>query len=343
LRGCSACPSDPARADGRVYLQCGLGWLPAYGEVGGVVSSVTGWEPDVALVMISIICAVVLNMLWVCPTMIKRLGRFEAFAVLIAWNCYPTSWNVVVPGTESAVCALAIGGFVMLANERWVWSAVLIGACTALRIPTASFAFALGCALLLAAWERRKAKTPQWWKPLVAVPLCGWGQFLTMAVLQIKLGNWHAFFDARFAFGDHNRLDRLTDVTYFVKGFASQASDMTIFVGLIAIMALTWKRVMAGFNRVEAAFLGISSIATTILSMIAAMQYYGITRYMMLCPMPFLGAGVLGRYHRAVFVLWLVLCCAFYWHLELCSYITQGDPRQCPCLGRVELHMPWAS
>ena len=342
LRGLSACPTDPAKArKGWGYLNCGLGWLPAYGEVGGVVSKVTGLEVDVSLVLISVLCAIVLNCLWICPTIIRRIGLFEAYAVLLAWNCYPAAWNLVIPTTEPMVLALAIGGFVMLANERWVWSAILIGASTALRIPTASFAFALGCALLLAAWDRRRARTPQWWRPLIAVPLCGWGQFLTMAVFQIKLGNWHAFFDARFAFGDHNRLDRLFDMTYFVRGFQSQCADMVIYLGLIAIMALTARRALAGFGRTERTFIVISSVITTVLAVAAAFQYWGLTRYMMLCPLPFLGAGVLGRHHRAVFVLWLVICVAFYWHLELCSYITQGNPTACPCLGRLELSMPW--
>ena len=85
----------------------------------------------------------------------------------------------------------------------------------------------------------------------------------------------------------------------------------------------------------------IASVITTVLAVAAAFQYWGLTRYMMLCPLPFLGAGVLGRHHRAAFVLWLVVCVAFYWHLELCSYITQGNPAACPCLGRLELSMPW--
>jgi hypothetical protein len=342
LRGLSSCPTDPKNTQkGWGYLNCGLGWLPAYGEAGGVVSAVTGLEPDVALVLISVVCAIIINLLWICPTLIRRIGLFEAYAVLLAWNCYPAAWNLVIPTTEPVVLALAIGGFVMLANERWVWAAFLIGACTALRIPTASYAFALGCALLLAAWDRRRANTPQWWRPLLAVPLCGWGQFVTMAVFQIKLGNWHAFFDARFAFGDHNRLDRLFDITYFVRGFQSQCADMVIYLGLISIMVLTWRRTLANFNRTERTFIVVSSVITAVLAVAAAFQYWGLTRYMMLCPLPFLGAGVLGKHHRAVFVVWLVVCVAVYWHLELCSYITQGNATACPCLGKLELSMPW--
>ena len=153
--------------------------MPAYGSAGGIISKVTGLEPDVR----SSCFGVVRDhhqLLWICPTMIRRLGLFESYAVLIAWNCYAGAWNLVVPTTEPVVIALALGGFVALANERWIWAGILIGACTALRVPTASYAFALGCALLVAAWERYRAQTPQWWRPLYAVPLCGWGQLATM-------------------------------------------------------------------------------------------------------------------------------------------------------------------
>jgi hypothetical protein len=274
--------------------------------------------------------------------MIRRLGLFESYAVLIAWNCYAGAWNLVVPTTEPVVIALALGGFVALCNERWIWAGILIGACTALRIPTASYAFALGCAYLVAAWERYRAQTPQWWRPLVAVPLCGWGQFATMIVFQLKLHNWHAFFDARFAFGDHNRLDRLVDIQYFVSGFQSQCADMVIYLGLISIMVLTARPVLAKLgSNTERTFILVASVITTVLAVAAAFHHWGLTRYMMLCPLPFMGMGMFARRHRAAFVLWLVVCCAIYWHFEMCSYMTQGNPVACPCLGKLELSMPW--
>lgn len=344
LRGLSACPTDPSKSnDGHAYVDCGLGWLPAYGVIGGAVSGVTGLEPDVALLLLALLGAIAVNLLWICPPMIQRLGRFEAFAVLIAWNCYPGAWNLVALQTESIVVALALGGFVMLLKERWIWAAALVGACTAFRLPTVSYALALGGALLVAAWQRRRAGTPRWWLPLLGLPLCGWGQLLTMIIFQIKLGNWHAFLDARFAFGDHNRLSRLVDLSYYMRGFGSQCADMVVFVGLVAIVVATWRRVVAGFNRVETTFLAIASAATAVIAIAGAMQYWGITRYMMLCPLPFLGAGVLAKHNRWLFVLWLVVCVGIYWHFELCSFITHGDAHACPCLGRIELSEPWAS
>jgi hypothetical protein len=343
LRGLDACQDDPDLATGRDYLACGLGWLPGYGVIGGWISDLTGLEPDITLTAMSVIAAIILNLIWICPTMIARFGRFEAFATLIAWNCYPAAWNLVVPATESLVLALGIGGFVMLMKERWVWSAVLIGAATAFRLPTASFAFALGCCLLLATRDRYKARVPKWWKPLVAIPLCGWGQFLTMAIFQIELDNWHAFFDARFTFGDHNRLGRLLDVQYFLKGFQSQCCDMLVYTALLVIIALTGRRVLARAGRIPAVFLVITTLFTAITAIAGAMQYWGITRYMMLCPLAFLGMGRLARSHRAVFVMWLILAVAIYWNFELCSYISQGDPDACPCLGHSELHLYWTS
>jgi hypothetical protein len=344
LRGLSACPTSRDQSyGGRAYLDCGLGWLPGFGWVGGAVVRVTGLEPDVALTLVSVLCAILINLMWICPTMISRLGRFEAFAVLLAWNCYPEAWGLVVPLTESLVCALSIGGFVMLAKERWFWAAALVGASTALRLPTVTLAFAMGCALLLAAWDRRRAGNPRWWTPLAALPLCGWGQLATMAVFQLELHNWRAFLDARFAFGDHNRLGRLIDVSYFVRGFGSQCADIVIYFGMIAIMLLTWRRVLPKFSRVERVFLVVGSLGTVVLVVAAAMEYWGMTRYMLLCPLAFVGMGVLARDHRGVFVMWLLLGLAFYWHLELCGYLSQGDPNVCPCMGRVELRMPWAS
>ena len=39
VRGLSSCPTDDSATD-RDFLKCGLGWLPAYGRVGGVIASI---------------------------------------------------------------------------------------------------------------------------------------------------------------------------------------------------------------------------------------------------------------------------------------------------------------
>jgi hypothetical protein len=342
-RGLSACPTDPATATGGEYLDCGLGWLPGYGWAGGAVSAVTGMQVDYSLVFLSVVCAILLNVLWVSKTMVDRLGRFEAYAVLLAFNFYPDAFYLVTPLTEAAVLVLALGGFIAICNERWILASVLVGACTALRMPTVAFAMALDCVLLYVAWQRYKDKAPQWWKPLIGIPLSGWGQWLTMLVLQLKLGNWLAFFSARKAFGDENRMGRLVDVQYWLQGLTAQNMDMVIFIALLAIIALTWRRVVAKFTRTENIFLVVSSAVTIFLVPISPLHWWGITRYMMLCPLAFLGMGTMARYHRSLFVLWFVLCCAFYWHVELCQYITQGDQHICPCSGRTELRLPFAS
>ena len=61
-RGLTACPDHKAEQDGE-YLDCGLGWLPAYGMTGGVVAKLLMLAPDVALVLISLIAAFFVNFL----------------------------------------------------------------------------------------------------------------------------------------------------------------------------------------------------------------------------------------------------------------------------------------
>ncbi len=340
VRGLSACPSDPSMARDQNYLDCGLGWLPAYGWAGGVVSSVTGLQADYALLLLSCLAALAVNLLLISDTLIARLGKAECYFALLAFNLYPSAFFVVTPLTEGPTIALVLGGFIAVCKERWVLAGVLVGASTALRLPTAAFAFALGCTLLFAAWQRYRVRAPKWWKPLVAIPLCGWGQFMTMLVLQLKLGDWLAFFTARKVYGDKSRLDRFTDPTYFLQGIAGQAMDMFVYLSMLAIVALTWRRVIKRFSSTENVFLITASLITILLVPISATTWWGISRYMMMCLIAFFGLGIMGKSHRLVFALWLVLSAAFYWHVELCEYITHGDTKICPCSGRSELHMP---
>jgi hypothetical protein len=341
-RGLSACPKDPHSPDG-AYLDCGLGWLPAWGAIGGVVADATHLASDKALMFLSILAGLWLNLIWTSPILVKRLGRGVAWATLIGFNVYPSAFYLVTPYTEAATLALAMGGFVALARERWVLAAFLVGASTAFRVSAVTFAIAIGCALLVAAYQRREKKLKDWWKPLLGLPLCGWGQMATMLVLQIVLGDWRAFLRARHAFGDAHDWGRLFDITYYVKGFAGQDMDVVFLVAFGAIIALTAREVLKKFNSVENTFLVVASGMTIILSIVAPLHYWGITRYLMLCPMAFFGIGLMARKYTVLFILWCVLCLAFYWHVELCGYITQGNPTTCPCLGKMEFGMPFGS
>ena len=109
------------------------------------------------------------------------------------------------------------------------------------------------------------------------------------------------------------------------------------------VLALTAREVLKRFDQVEGMFLIVASGMTAILSIVAPLQYWGITRYLMLCPLAFFGIGVMAKKHTALFVVWCILCAAFYWHVELCGYITQGNPTICPCLGKMEFGMPFGS
>jgi hypothetical protein len=342
VRGLTACPTDPGVPDS-AYLDCGLGWLPAWGMIGGTASLVTHAADDTVLMGMSILAALVLNFLWTSPILVARIGRGAAWAALLGFNLYPSAFYLVTPYPEAATLALALGGFLALCSERWLIAALLVGAATALSTSALAFAVALGCALGVAAWQRRRARVPAWWRPLLALPLCAWGQLATMLALQLVLGDWRAFLRARAAFGSTHAWGRLFDVTYWIKGLASQNMDVVWLVAFIAILAFTARELLAKFSSVENVFLVAASALTIILAIVAPPNYWGITRGLMLCPMVFLGAGLMARQHTVMFVLWCVLCVAFYWHVELCGYLTQGDPQACPCLGRIEIAMPFGS
>lgn len=341
-RGLSACPTDPSAPDS-AYLECGLGWLPAWGTIGGVVADATHMASDKALMLLSIVAALALNLLWTSPVLVKRLGRRVVWATLIGFNVYPAAFYLVTPYAEAATLAFAIGGFVALASERWLLAALLVGASTAFATPALAFSIALGCALLVAAYQRREQKLDQWWRPLLGLPLVAWGQLATMLVLQIVVGDWSAFLRARHAFGATHQWGRLFDVSYYVKGLAGQDMDVVFLLAFVTIIALTARDVLAKFTRVENVFLVVATGLTIILGIVAVPHYWGITRYLMLCPMAFFGIGLMARKYTVLFVLWCVLCLAFYWHVDLCGYITQGNSTVCPCLGRIELAMPFGS
>src|SRR5262249_22717879 len=113
--------------------------------------------------------------------------------------------------------------------------------------------------------------------------------------------------------------------------------------GTIAILALTAREVVKRLTPEQAIFLITCTAITIVLGTAAVHEYWGLNRYLLLCPMTFLGCGIMLRRHPAVFVGWLALCAMIYWHIELCSYISHGNLNICPCLGRYEFSMPFQS
>jgi hypothetical protein len=339
-RGLTACPTDPDRAKPVEYLDCGLGWLPAYGAVGGLVSRATGLPEDVALVLLSVLATIIVNLLWTSATIVSRLGRFEAYAALIAFNCYPTAFQLVTPYTEAATVACLLGGFILIARDRWVLAALCVGASTALRPLAAAYTIAFGFAALAASWRKREAGERRWWRPLAAAPLAGWGQLATMFALHFAVGDAWAFFKAREAFGDSHDWARPFDAEYLVQSFNSQAMDGVIYFAMIAIVFAGVREALRKFGLVEILYLVVGGVVTAVLAIIAPLNWWGSDRYMMLFLIGFVCVAKLARRHVALFVLWIALCLAFYWHVELCNYISHGNPNICPCHGRMEIWMP---
>lgn len=347
-RGLTACPHDASAPD-EAYLQCGLGWLPAWGMAGGAVSAATTLASDHALLLLAILAAIALNFLWTSETVVKRLGRGATWGALIGFNAFPAAFYVVTPYSEAATLALALAGFIALCNERWLLAAALVGASTALQPSSMAFALALAGALGLAAYRRRAAEQADWWRPLLGLPLCVWGQLATLIALQIAVGDWSAYLRARHAFGVTYHWHRLVEVSYYMKGLSGQDMDGAMLLATFGILALTARDVLARLTRgaigvvPEVVFVVVASGVAIILAIVSPPGYWGQTRFLLSCPLLFLGLGTIARKYPVLFVLWCILSLAFYWHVDLCGYISQGNAKVCPALGRIELAMPIGS
>lgn len=344
IRGITSCPTDPSAYDYE-YMQCGLAWLPGWGLTAGVLVDTTGMPADFALLFLSLIAALALNILWTSPLLVERFGRFETYMTLIAFNLFPSAFYIVTPYTESATMALALGAYLCVIRDRWGWAGLLVGASTALRAGAMVFAFGLCAAAVVAAFYRYREDNPKWWRPLIAGPLSGWGIAVTMLLFKIFLHEPFAYNRARDAFGDESVPSRIFDAQFYLRAFSSQHLDGVMLVGSIAIVALMWRHLRKRMQREELTYFGIASLLTVLLpaTMLQDDQYWGFNRYLLLAPIIFFAAGQMAREHKAVFVLWLVLCAAMYWNIELCSYISHGNPGTCPCLGRLEFTLPFQS
>jgi hypothetical protein len=341
VRGLTACPTDGAKATDMQYLQCGLGWLPAWGEVGGVFARVTTLPDDYALVVLSILLTILVNVLWTSTALVSRIGKLEAYGTLIAFNAFPPAFHMVTPYTEAITIACVLGGFLFITQQRWFLAALCVGASTAFRPHAVAYTLAFGVAALAAAWQRRRDGHKQWWRPLAACSLAGWGQLATMLCLKIFAGDWWAFFRARRVFGDAHAADRLIDGANYMASFGGQNMDGVMWFALVGIVLLVYRETLARFRLDEKAFLVAGGAITAAFSMVAPLLWWGISRYMMLFLIGFICAGKVLRRYPVLFWLWIVFCLAVYWNVELCNYLTQGDPRVCSCQGRLETYLPF--
>lgn len=344
VRGITSCPTDPSAEDYE-YMQCGLAWLPGWGLTAGVLVDATGMPADFALLFLSLIAAIALNILWTSPLLVERFGRLETYMTLVAFNLFPSAFYLVTPYTESATMALALGAYLCILKDRWATAGLLVGASTALRAGAMTFAAGLCFAAVVAAFVRYRKGEASWWRPLIAGPLSGWGIALTMLMFKIYLHEPFAYKRAREAFGDESVPSRIFDPEWYLRAFSAQHIDGVMLIGGIAIVVLMWKHIRRRMQGEELAYFGLASLLSAVLPMVMLHtdEYWGLNRYLLLAPMIFIAAGQMAREHKGLFVMWLLLCGAMYWNIELCSYISHGNPGTCPCLGRLEFTLPFQS
>ncbi|MBV8757658.1 MAG: hypothetical protein JO257_10295, partial [Deltaproteobacteria bacterium] len=265
------------------------------------------------------------------------------YGALFAFNLFSSSFYLVTPYNEAWTFALMLAAFLCVTKAQWFRAAALIGAATALRPAAAGIVFGFGCTVLYAVWQARKAGEKRWWLPLASLPLATWGQLVMMGLFWISIGDPKAYVHAQVAFAYPDgglHFHRFIEPLWYFKSLSMQHIDGVAILGSIGIIALMAKDVAAKLPRVEMIFLSVVSAAMAFLPLSADTQYWGLNRYMLMCPLIFIAAGELAVRRRAVYVLWLLLGAFLYWHIEMCSYIAHGDPHICPCLGKVEFTMP---
>jgi hypothetical protein len=347
-RGLDACPSDASEASDQELFLCGAGKFPAYGIVIGALAGTVDVAPDVALVVVSCLFAFAINLMWTSRRIVARLGRREAWATLLAFNLFPSAFFVVTPYSEAATFALVLGGLLLVMEERWVAGAIVVGTATALRISGFVYGLAFGLAALATSLRRRGEGRKDWWRPIAASPLAGWGVVATLVSFQMRLGTATPWNRVGHVF-DHDHppiAGRAFESSYYIRGFATQHLDTFVLVCAIAIVALCGRDVLRRLPRPAAIFVAASSALLVFVSTYATSRsdlYWGLNRYLLLAPLVFLAAGAMARKHVVLYVAWLAVSLALYWHVELCSYVTQGRPDLCPCLGRMEWWAPFAS
>src|SRR3569623_1202320 len=145
----------------------------------------------------------------------------------------------------------------------------------ALQPSSSAFALALAAALVTVAVRQREAKRADWWRPLLGLPLCAWGQLVTLIGLQIAVGAWSACLRARRAFGATCHWRRLVEVSYYMRGLSGQDMDGAMLLATFGILALTAKDVVKRLAEHEQVFVVVASFVAIVLAVVLPAGYWG--------------------------------------------------------------------
>jgi hypothetical protein len=106
------------------------------------------------------------------------------------------------------------------------------------------------------------------------------------------------------------------------------------------IIALTARQAVKRLAPAEATYVIVASTMAVVLAVVTPVDYWGQTRLLLTCMLAFFGLGILARSYIYLFIPWCVLSLAFYWQVDVCDYVAQGNHATCPSLGQTELSMP---
>ena len=270
---------------------------------------------------------------WTDPIMVRRFGALESVGGLVALNTFPGALYLVTIYAEPLTLALVVVGFVALCKDRWLASALAVGAATGCRPTAVAFSLAFGVGALARAAHRRKAGERRFWRELLFVPLSGWGLGATMFFYGIRFHDALLYNHARALFGDRPSLRRLFNPVLYVNGLASREYDIVVLGGLVVLVILGAAPALRRCRPEERAYLVVGTLASVVMALSNATERWGLNRYFLLALLAFFAAGQVLRRAPVLFLAWTAFGLTLYWHVAVCNYVTQGDTRACPMCG----------
>ncbi|MFO0568757.1 MAG: hypothetical protein U0263_24050 [Polyangiaceae bacterium] len=337
LRGYSACPPGDLRGKPlRPMLgRCSFHFYPGYSLLGAPFRAL-GLAGDHALLAVSLLASFLLLFLWTGPTLRSRLGLGTTYLSLLLFNAYTTGFTLTTVQTEPVTLLSALGSFLLFANQRFFWAAVVAGTAGAFRVTGSAVGLGLVVGLCAQAWlstdEPLKKRVL---RVVLLSPVAGWGQLAVFVYFAIRYHDPLLYVHSHaeeFAHGVSlwNAIWPEPRAVSRALSLGPREGVFTLCAGLF--LGLGLRQALAGFSSSERWLWGgllFFSIGISLLGS-AGLNYAGMNRYLLLAlPLFFAMAKVLAPRPAALLV-WLAFSSWSYWNSDLCTYVgDRGSERHC--------------
>jgi len=333
LRGYTQCPTPPMTPDviRRSDPHCTLGFFPGYSMIGRMVVWLTKAPMDYALWYVSLLASFLAFFFWTSPTITKRLGLAPTWIALAALNAFPEACYFVFIMTEPCSFFFTFGSYVAFARRRFLLSALLAGAASAMRITGVAASIAFTFALAFETLRRRPRVHVIAWR-LVLMALSAWGILAIMAYF------WYRFDDPRLyqhahevMYGDSTKLESLLHpkTEWLVHSLDDPLHDGVWVGALLLLFALGHRLAFRKFPISEQVLLYTVVAATLGIAYVGSVSRHleMTSRYALLAFPLFMAIGAVMNRKWLPLVLWLIVC---RWHsveVDTCYYVADVGPQ----------------